>query len=101
MDLDTNGLTEIGTSRILEHMQSGRLRRINLSNNKLGKNSINNILTMLYNYKIPLKWLYLENIGIHEDMAIEVANAVENHPGLTRFNFARNNLSEKAVKAVG
>lgn len=101
LDLNSNRLTQAGTYSILRKIDGSNLQQLDLSNNKLGKQSVEQIITMLNNHKIPLKWLKLENTDINERAIIDIVGAVEDNPGLTRLNLAKNGISEGAATAIG
>lgn len=101
LNLKSNRLTEAGTYNILKHLPLASLSSIDLSNNRLGCQSVSRILQILGDKSIRLKVLSLENTSLTSNDAVRIVEEIEAHSYLDRLNLSRNKLSGVAVHAIG
>ena len=100
LNLKANRLTDQGCARILSGIHSKKIKIINLSENKLGKNSIEKIITIISNNECKLRTLELESINISERAVSELCKTLADNKILHSLNLAKNNLGLIACLAL-
>lgn len=93
LNLKNNRLTEKGASALLAELGSQRLRELNLSDNKLGQDSINQVIYLLSKESSVLKVLNLENVSAKEVDLIRLISSIGNNSTLVYLALAKNCLT--------
>lgn len=100
LNLKNNRLTDIGNEKILNTIDTRQIKRLNLSENKLGPRSIEKIIEMVSLYDCKLKYLNMEKTNLGESLFISLLGAINYNKSLTKLILAKNNLTDKVAKSV-
>ena len=100
VNLNNNRLTERGANSILTKLISHKLRELNLSNNKIGFNSINSLSEIVHKDSSVLSTLNLENIGLKEKSLAQLISSVKINTSINYLNLAKNSLNTNSAKLL-
>jgi hypothetical protein len=100
LNLKANRLTDRGASCILKSADLSRLKEINLSHNKVGQETVLQLLELVSSSSY-IKSLSLESTSLTSEEIVEVCEALQSNTTIKRLNLARNNISDHAAQALG
>ena len=98
LNLKSNRLTDIGSEKILKSLDVKQIKRINLSENRLGENSVNKITNMFSFYDCKLKHLNLEKTNVSASMIQSLCTSLLYYRRLTKLILAKNHLSDVSTR---
>ena len=84
----------------LDNVTLPRLKRINLSNNSIGREGIIVLSNILQQEGSTLTKLYLESTGIGDESIEILANSLKHNTSLTILGLGGNNIREMGCKAI-
>lgn len=100
LNLNSNRLTERGTSSILNTLKVENLQELNLSDNRIGSGSVDRIIDMLTDRKCEIKKLNIEKTYLSITDVKRICEELEMNTTLTRINLAKNGICGPAAQAV-
>ena len=100
LNLKNNRLTEKGASALLAGLGSQRLKELNLSENRLGKESIDQVIYLLGKESSMLRVLNLENVSAKETDLIRLISSLGNNTTLVYLTLAKNCLTGFTASAL-
>lgn len=100
LNLKANRLTDRGASCILKSADLSRLKEINLSHNKVGQETVFQLLELISSSSY-IKSLSLESTSLTSEEIVELCEALQFNTTIKRLNLARNNISDHAAQALG
>lgn len=100
LNLKDNRLTEIGATNLLSNLVTKRLKVLDLTDNKLGGKSLEQIAKLLENPDGILVELHLEHTRARENSMIGVIQALMNNNTLTMLNLSKNSLTNLTARAL-
>ena len=100
VNLKGNRLSDLGAATILNRLASKNIKRIILSDNKLGTQSINCICHILTGLESSIKILELENTQLSEKSIKNLCMILSENKTLARLSLARNNISGSSANAL-
>lgn len=100
LNLKANRLTDGGCAKILSGVHSKKVKIINISENKLGRVSIEKVIQIVNNNETRLRTLELENISIGERAIVDLCRVLADNKVLHSLNLAKNNLGFIACTAL-
>ena len=98
LNLKSNRLTDTGSEKILKSLDVKQIKRINLSENHLGENSVNKLTHMFSFYDCKLKHLNLENTNISSSMIQSLCTGLLYYRYLTKLILAKNHLTDVSTR---
>lgn len=100
LNLANNRLTENGCVKILQKLKDSGMRKVNLSENKIGNRSVQVLIEIVQYQKSKLKWLDIENTGVSDMMIANLCKYIGKNSVITHLNLARNNLGYFSANAL-
>ncbi|OMJ69451.1 hypothetical protein SteCoe_32825 [Stentor coeruleus] len=100
LNLKANRLTDGGCAKILSEIHTKKVKTINVSENKLGRISIEKIIEIVSINETRLRTLELESISISERAVYELCRILADNKVLHSLNLAKNNLGYIACTAI-
>ncbi|XP_072131033.1 NACHT, LRR and PYD domains-containing protein 3-like [Mobula birostris] len=99
--LNNVGLTDSGAEDLVSALSTNpSLMELNLSGNKLGDSGVNLVSAALTNPECKMQKLRLDNVGLTDSGAEDLASALSTNPSLTELNLSGNKLGDSGVKLV-
>ncbi|OMJ69565.1 hypothetical protein SteCoe_32683 [Stentor coeruleus] len=100
LNLKANRLTDAGCAKILSGIHSKKVKIINISENKLGRVTIEKVIQIVSNNETRLRTLELENISIGEKAIFDLCRILADNKVLHSLNLAKNNLGFLSCTAL-
>ncbi|XP_072133414.1 uncharacterized protein [Mobula birostris] len=95
------GLTDSGAGDLASALRTNpSLTELNLNDNLLGDSGVKLLSAALGNPECKLQKLQLDNIGLTDSGAKDLASALSTNPSLTELNLSVNKLGDSGVKLV-
>ncbi|XP_072891516.1 NACHT, LRR and PYD domains-containing protein 3-like [Hemitrygon akajei] len=95
------GLTDSGEEDLVSALSTNpSLTELNLSGNKLGDSGVKLVSAALRNPECKIQKLWLDNVGLTDSGAEDLASALSTNPSLTDLNLSGNKLGDSGVKLV-
>ncbi|XP_072133528.1 uncharacterized protein [Mobula birostris] len=95
------GLTDSGAGDLASALRTNpSLTELNLNDNQLGDSGVKLLSAALGNPECKLQKLQLDNIGLTDSGAKDLASALSTNPSLTELNLSVNKLGDSGVKLV-
>ncbi|XP_062895448.1 LOW QUALITY PROTEIN: NACHT, LRR and PYD domains-containing protein 12-like [Mobula hypostoma] len=95
------GLTDSGAEDLASALSTNpSLTELNLSGNKLGDSGVKLVSAALRNPECKLQELWLDNVGLTDSGAEDLASALSTNPSLTMLDLSDNELGDSGVKLM-
>ncbi|XP_072891581.1 NACHT, LRR and PYD domains-containing protein 3-like isoform X2 [Hemitrygon akajei] len=99
--LENVGLTDSGAEDLISALSTNpSLTKLDLSDNKLGDSGVKLVSAALRNPECKIQKLRLNDVGLTDFGAEDLAPALSTNPSLTELNLGSNKLGDSGVKLV-
>lgn len=92
LNISNNRLTECGVLKILQKIRDKKLKKISLAENKIGSQSILELIFILNGPNCKLRFLDLESISISDKAIAGLCRCLDSNKTLSHLNLAKNGL---------
>ena len=100
LNLKANRLSDSGAASILKTLESKKIKKIILSENRISSYSIETLVKLIKSSETKLKVLELENTYLSEKALTMLCKVVSEDKTLAKLSLARNNIGIGSVKAL-